>query len=200
MRKFILILASFLICSTAVAENSDEYNFRFSPVGLIVGAIGIDFDIKVSDDWTVGPDVAYWHFVYGSGGTYKNNYDLLAYAFGVRANWFNNGAYTDGLYIGPSLKYVNARISVTDDAGNNLSGTLSGALAECLVGYGWFWSSFNMMLGGGLSSLIGSTNITLTNPSGTVNTVNPPLAGLSLEFSLGWTFSTALRPVGILSL
>jgi hypothetical protein len=100
-----------------------------------------------------------------------------------------NGAFEDGFYIGPSLNYINVRVTNSDEYGN-VSGSVSALEAECLFGYGWFWSNFNIMLGGGLSTILGSPSVTVTDETGAKTEVGnlSHLTGLAIEFSLGWAF------------
>lgn len=60
-------------------------------------------------------------------------------------------------------------------------------LLAVLVGYGWFWDSFNMMLGGGAAVPFGESKVEVTDPNG-VKTEKDVRSGLAIEFSLGWTF------------
>jgi hypothetical protein len=183
------MLSLFLVSAPwAHADGSDQYNFRFSPVTLLIGLVGVDLDIKVSDQWTVGPELAYWHFSLSETGDFTQSVDITAFAVGARANWFLNGTYTDGLYIGPSLKYVSVKATTANDV-ESLSGTASVLQASVLVGYGWFWPSFNMMLGGGLALPLGNQDVTVTDSNGDKVSENISSTGsLALEYSLGWTF------------
>jgi hypothetical protein len=114
---------------------------------------------------------------------------VTAYALGARANWMSNGAFEDGFYIGPSLNYINVKVSNTDSLGT-VSGSVSGLEAQVLFGYGWFWTNFNILLGGGVSTLLGASKVTVTDESGNQTQVGDlsHLTGLALEFSLGWAF------------
>ncbi len=173
----------------AYASDSAQYNFRFSPIGLILGSINIDFDIAIAPDWTVGPTINYWRYSSASDkATFSEDYKTTAYGFGARANWFKNGNFTDGLYVGPSLAYANVKVSTTDTVGTTWTGSASVMLASCLVGYGWYWDSFNMMLGGGASLGLGDTKVKIESSSGSSTEVSTSIAGLALEYSLGWTF------------
>jgi hypothetical protein len=188
MKRILLCLT--LACCTpgAGASESARYNFRISPIGLLVGAVGFDFDIQVAPDWTIGPHATYWHYRLESNTSYfTDKYDVRAFGFGVRANWFKNGAYTDGLYIGPSLFFASTKVT-NNDAFGEWSGTSSGLFATGLVGYGWFWENFNIMLGGGATFGLGDTKVTVMDSSGQSTEVSSDIAGLALEFSLGWTF------------
>jgi hypothetical protein len=193
MRRHLLLLAAIALCTTlawspARADNTDRFDFRFSPIGLIVGSFDVYVDVAIAPEWTIGPALQYWHFSINSGSDFTSSFDITAYALGVRANWFQNGVYTDGLYIGPSVKYANVTLK-TSDSNGSVSGSVSGVLVGALIGYGWFWNSFNMMLGAGANLGVGnSNNVTVTGSSGNTTTTSTSLSGLDLEFSLGWTF------------
>ena len=192
MRRFTilaaLIIAAIFAPRPAHAAASNQYDFRFSPLGLVVGSINLDFDIAITPDWTIGPALQYWHLKINSGSDFTSSFDITAYAAGVRANWFYNGVFTDGLYVGPSAKYANVTLNTTNSSGS-VSGNINGFLAGCLVGYGWFWDSFNIMLGAGANIGIGNSgNITVTGSSGNQTTTSTSLSGIDLEFSLGWAF------------
>jgi hypothetical protein len=189
VKRLFCVLAFILSSSSAFAQGSSgTYNFRFSPIGLIIGAVSADLDVAINDQWTLGPEFSYWHLSFDQTSGLSSKLDLTALSLGARANWFKNGIYTDGLYVGPSLKYLNARASATDTSGASASAETSTAVAQVLVGYGWFWDSFNMMLGGGASTSLGTTSITVQSSNGQQTSENLPAAGLALEFTLGWTF------------
>ncbi len=171
----------------ATVKGSDTVNFRFSPLGLIIGEVDANLDFKVNSNWTLGPELGYWHTKLSSSGLFTSNFDVTALAFGARANWFANGVYKDGLYVGPNLSYASVTLT-TSDATGTITGTDGGLYAGGLVGYGWFWDNFNIMLGGGAIVGLGNTTVSVTDSSGNPTDVSAPVAGLDLEFSLGWTF------------
>lgn len=174
--------------STSAFAANGEYNFRFSPLALLIGAVDLNFDMQVSPDWTVGPSVTFWKFELNSTGSFTEKYTVSAFAFGARGNWFKNGVYTDGLYVGPALQSAKVKVETRDSIGA-VSAEANVLLASCLVGYGWFWDSFNMMLGGGLAVGLGGSDVTVTDSSGNTTTVKArQTGGLALEYSLGWTF------------
>src|SRR4051812_13712918 len=112
-------------------NSTNSMNFRFSPLGLLIGAINISMDFPIDPNWTVGPTLSYWHFKLSSDAGFKSDYDITAFGGGARANWFKNGNFTDGLYVGPSVQYTNVKLTTTD-AGGDVSGTASGLFAGCL--------------------------------------------------------------------
>src|SRR5579871_4675339 len=103
--KFALsLLATLLFTSAVWADGNDTYNFRFSPIGLLAGEASVNFDIRIDPNWTLGPEITYWHYkVSADSSIFSEDYEITATGIGARANWFKNGAYTDGLYVGPSL-------------------------------------------------------------------------------------------------
>ena len=195
---FKLAVASLIICACAVAGASNDggdapsgssswsnkkFNARVSPIALLIGAGLVDFDIRVSDHWTVGPEALYWHNTLSSTGDFTS-IAFNAWEAGVRANWFLDGVFKDGIYVGPSLKYLNFQLTATDTAnGLPASGSANALLAGCLVGYGWFWDSFNMMLGGGLETTLGDAQIKATDSSGNSTNESLPISAFTLEFS-----------------
>lgn len=183
-----IALAAFVFAASAShAEHSDDMNFRFNPLGLVIGAIGVNFDIAVTDDWTVGPEGLYWHLKFDNNSSF-NDFEISAFSVGARANWFKNGVFTDGLYVGPSVKYFSIKATSTDATTYlDREGTASALAAVCLVGYGWFWDSFNMMLGGGLSLPLGNNKVEVTDAAG-VKREESVGGGFAAEFTLGWTF------------
>lgn len=164
-----------------------NYDFRVNPVGLISGAIDANVDFKITEDWTVGPQGIYLHLNLSPSETFNSNYDITAYGFGARANWFYNGAFKDGFYFGPSLEYLTVDLK-TSDAFGPASGTASGLMASGLIGYGWFWDGFNIMLGGGYEAVLGASGITIKDSAGNQQTITANLSGLTYELSIGWAF------------
>lgn len=187
LAALLLILGLSGAADSAFATGG-EYNFRFSPVVLLIGAVDLNFDIQVSPEWTVGPSLTFWKFELNSTGTFTEKYSVSAFAFGARGNWFKNGVFTDGLYVGPSLQSAKVKVETRDSIGA-VTGEANILIASGIVGYGWFWDSFNMMLGGGLAVGMGGSDVTVTDSSGTTTTVKSrPTGSLALEYSLGWTF------------
>lgn len=92
-------------------------NIRFYPVNLVAALVSVDFDFKIADQWTLGPSLSYWKFKIDKGGSFTNDFQINRYRIGARANWFKNGAFTDGLLFGPSIDYVNIDLSTADSSG-----------------------------------------------------------------------------------
>jgi hypothetical protein len=197
LKRLFVVLS--LLCATSfaaakelapvhrVTNSSDTYNFRFEPISLLVGIANVNFDVAMTPDWTVGPQLSYGN--YSGGTTATNNYKLSVstYGVGARATWFRNGVYTDGLYLAPSVTYQATKVSLTDTSGV-ISGEANGVFVTGLVGYGWFWESFNQMLGGGVSLGLGSTVVKVRDSSGNYSETSIQQGNFALEYSLGWTF------------
>jgi hypothetical protein len=173
---------------TSRADNSDSVNFRINPIGIIIGAIGVDFDFKIHDHWTLGPSLMYWRHRSRPSGGQISDIKASAYSIGARANWFMNGIFTDGLYVGPSINLIGAKGEATDVDGTTRSSTANFLTVQGLVGYAWFWKSFNQMLGGGMGVGIGKTRLEIEDSTGKKWESGSLGAGLALEYSLGWTF------------
>ncbi len=190
--KSVLILIMVLLSTSSVfaqavtSTESSKYNFRFSPLALILGIASATLDVVIYPDWTVGPELFYAKFkVNVSGGT-GTTYDVNLASAGVRANWFKNGVYTDGLYVGPFVRY--AKTSIDASGTTTITGEAAGVAIGSLVGYGWFWNSFNMMLGGGAAVAIGDSNIVVTESNGKRTEIPNRGAGFAGEFTVGWAF------------
>jgi hypothetical protein len=185
--RHLLLVAAFAASTSAFAKSEDKYDFRFSPIGLVVGAIDVNLDIAIDPNWTLGPQIGFLHHKFRSDPSFTTDYDVKAFMLGARANWFRNGNYTDGLYVGPSLSFAGVKVETSDSNGPE-SASVSALLASCLVGYGWFWDSFNIMLGGGLTLGLGQSNVDITHSDGTKTSIATNIGGFDVEFSLGWTF------------
>jgi opacity protein-like surface antigen len=191
MKLFSAVFSLLLLVAAVpgfAAESGSTMDFRFSPIGLIVGSLNAGLDFQVTPNWTLGPEGSFWNrHVSAESSSYSHDWDVKAFGIGLRGNWFKNGNFTDGLYVGPSLTYASVKVTNSDVSGD-ISGSASGLFVSGLVGYGWFWDSFNIMLGGGATMGLGDTKIEVTDSSGTKSDVSTSIAGLALEFSLGWTF------------
>ena len=115
---------------------------------------------------------------------------LTALALGVRGNWFRNGVFQDGWYASPVVQYLNAKVATISN-GQDLSASVSVVVLTGLFGYHWFWDSFNLRLGGGLSLKAGPSKIHVeSSNSSYANDVSysPTSLGLAFDFMTGWTF------------
>jgi hypothetical protein len=173
--------------NSAQSKRDFNYDFRVNPVGLISGGIDANLDFKLTENLTVGPQGIYLHAQLSPSGIYTSNYDITAYGFGARANWFFDGAFKDGWYFGPSFEYLKVTLKTTDAVGP-ATGSASGMLASGIIGYGWFWDNFNLMLGGGYASVLGASSITIKDSAGNQTVITANLSGLTYELSIGWAF------------
>jgi hypothetical protein len=182
----VLLSTSAALAQTETSGSGSKYNFRFSPLGLIVGLASISLDIAIHPEWTVGPELSYAKFNVNTSGTNPTSLDVNLASAGLRANWFKNGVYTDGLYVGPFVRY--AKTSINASGATTVTGETSGVAAGSLIGYGWFWDSFNMMLGAGAAVASGESNMVVTDSNGNRTAIPNRGVGLAGEFSLGWNF------------
>lgn len=187
MNRLAALLIGIFMSQGALADSSNIMNLRFDPLGLLIGIASLDLDVKLADNWTLGPTIKYWRLSVSGSGTVTSNFSVSAFAVGGRANWFANGVYRDGLYVGPSIQFGSATVTATDVDGERRA-TASGLFAQALVGYGWFWDSFNILLGGGFNLPLGNAKAEYKDSSGSVEEVTTLRSRLALEFSLGWTF------------
>lgn len=172
----------------AEGDTADNFNFRFGPIVALIGVLDIGLDIVVHPNWTIGPEFTYLKWSLTSSSSFDSNYEITGLAIGGRANFYPDGVFSDGLYISPILRYVNVKV-VTSDTSGEVTGEASPLIATGLVGYAWFWDSFNMHLGGGLSLPMGDSKVKVRNTAGNDDEVEFRRTGaLALEFNLGWTF------------
>lgn len=179
---FLLALVQFSSPANAAGES---FNLRLSPLSLLIGGISMNFDVAVGSNWTVGPEFSYLNFSMSStAATTTDNFSIKAFGFGGRANWFKNGVFTDGLYFGPAVAFSSAEVRR-----GTSSASASLLVATALVGYGWFWESFNMMLGGGIGLPLGEATVKVgSGASQEEVSVRGRLGSLAAEWTVGWTF------------
>jgi hypothetical protein len=158
-----------------------EVNVKVEPLGLISGVLGVGVDIPVSSAWTLGPQLRFTNKT-------VSEYDVTAYSYGVRGNyWLNGAVFTQGWYIGPSFQFIGA--NVKDNTGiNHLSGSASGVGLTGIFGYQWMWDKFNINLGAGPAYYsIGNIKVK-DNQGNSENYKGYRSLGLGIEFNLGWKF------------
>lgn len=176
-----------LILSWSSAHAQNQMNLRVNPLGLLLGGIDATLDFKYDENWTIGPKLSYMSFEASRSGSFTEDFSIKGYSLGARANWFKNGVYTDGLYVGPDLSYSYVKVSSSDTSGT-VTAEGQGLYATGLVGYGWFWQNFNMMLGGGLTAGLLGTQVKVKDSNGNETKVSVRSGGLALEWTVGWTF------------
>lgn len=163
-------------------------NAHFGPVSLLVGSIMGGLDFQVNENWTVGPQVNYWKFNLSStSSSFTSDFEIRQFSVGARGAWFKNGVFTDGLYVSPQLDYKSIKLTTRDSSGE-VSGSLNGVFATALIGYGWFWDSFNIMLGIGGTFGLGDQGVEVKASNGNTTRVSTSVSGLDGEFQFGWTF------------
>jgi len=170
-----------------VANPDDSMNFRFSPLGALIGIYSTQLDINSGDQWTVGPSASYWKMTVDKKDNLVEDIKVEAWAIGVRANWYKNGVYSDGLYVAPSLHYFDADARSRDVLGE-VKGSGTGFTAQAVAGYGWYWESFNILLGGGVSVPMGNAKLTVTDSVGNRTESDAFKTRIAFDFTLGWTF------------
>lgn len=185
--RYLISILIFVSGLSASAKSDDKYDVRFNALGFAFGAFVADLNIAIDSNWTLGPQLGVLHYRIGRDAGFTDDYDVKAYTLGLRANWFHNGNFTDGLYVGPSAKWASAKVTTSDSTGP-ITQSSSATLLSCVVGYGWFWNTFNIMLGGGLTVGLGDSNVKVTNSTGTSATVATNVSAFATEVALGWTF------------
>ncbi|MBP7843821.1 MAG: DUF3575 domain-containing protein [Proteobacteria bacterium] len=162
--------------SPLFAKEGDRYNIRVAPISVLAQVWNLESDFKVSDQFTLGPSVAY--YIHKASGVQTS-----AYVLGARANWFPvNGVFNSGFYIGPSLSYIG--VSAQQD---KVEASLSVWQLTAVGGYHWFWDSgFNLNLGAGGSYQNWPDYVTVNGKKISLETYEN--MSLAIEFTLGWSF------------
>ena len=195
MRRFATIMAVvFFLSSSANAMPEDTKNFRFGPIALLAGGLALDLDFRINEQWTIGPSLGYIKLKDKDRTTDSGDpaeAEVQASALGVRANYYFDSAFVDGWFLGPSFSFAKLEVDVKNKSTlQSASAEVSGAAIGILAGYHWFWDSFNLNLGAGISSFTGPEKVTVNYSDGTKDEVKGPngSAAFAAEFSLGWTF------------
>jgi hypothetical protein len=196
--RFLLALATVLLSHVAFAQSepvpsapasSDKhFNARISALGPLIGLYSLSLDMAVDSQWTIGPNINYWSFKLSSSNSTYSDFTVKSFGVGGRAHWFANGVFNSGIYIRPFVSWNKATARLTDSSGSAVEGSASGMTAGGLLGYGWFWDSFNIMLGVGYSAGLGSTEVKVKYSNGTEEKVSSKTSGLDAEFTIGYTF------------
>ena len=184
------LLLLFFVCfsSRIYAAGEDSVDFRINPLVVLLGGLTFTMDFKIHPQWTLGPELGFVRYKFSSDKGSRDDTTLRSCSVGARATWFRNGVFTDGLYVGPFATYANAGLKLSDSnevARNRANSVFAGAV----VGYGWFWESFNVLLGGGLTLPIGKSKVDVENSTGNRADAYVNGEGIAiLEFSLGWSY------------
>ncbi|NQZ18936.1 MAG: hypothetical protein HRT44_06745 [Bdellovibrionales bacterium] len=186
--KKILSLIFIILVYSPILSAEDERNFRFSTGGPLYRVlVEVFLDFQVSESWTLGPQLG---GQYLGISTLSDNSEVqrTGLEIGARANWHSNGYHEMGFYIGPSLVYVDIQSRTRSGLSANVTNSEPGLYAGAVFGYGWFWDTFNMLLGAGFQTALTSASIEYTDSNNVRYKYERPDFGLPVEFSLGWTF------------
>ena len=175
--------------TTSSSSKEGSVNARISPLGLLIGYFNADVDIKVGDQWTLGPTFSYWGFDVTSSGFTGDSMRVESKSIGARANWYKNGVFKDSLFFSPILQFVSASASGTSrTSGATVSASATVPVLSGLIGYHWFGQTLNMSLGAGLGFGLGSSKVKATDGTTTVESDISRSVGLALDFMIGIVF------------
>lgn len=188
MNRFLLVVV-FLAFSQFSFASETKSNYRFAPVHLLATEIRMVADYKLCEHWTLGPSFMYKNYkVKTSGGTYTTDMDVSTYSIGARGNWFMNGVFSSGIYIGPDVTFYSTKAFAKDTAGNKNFGTAEAGAVSVVLGYAWFLENLNLMLGAGPELPMKKTKVAVSDATNNITTSEVVPQGLVLEFTLGTTF------------
>lgn len=187
MKKLLLTIAAVALTQIAHAGSEDKTNVYFNPVGLALGTLNLGADFAIAPNWTVGAFAGYVNLNLDKSGSLTEEVKIKGYTAGARGNWFMNGTFTDGLYVSPIAMYLNVKGETANNQGN-LDADGNGTYIGGMVGYGWFWDSFNMMLGAGALTPLGDSKIKFQDQTGGPAEEKTIYSTVSAELNLGWTF------------
>jgi len=184
----ILLILSILLPTLSFAfptvqkSETFPYDFTFRPISLLVGVASADILVRTSETWAIGPTL-------GSGSFSVGSWSFRVIDVGGVGVWAPHGIFRDGLYLSPRIEYIAVTGGYTDSVFGNGNASVSLVGVKGLIGYGWFWDSFNIQLGGGLATTLGATTFNLTTNTGNQQTTTYPNAtSVLIDFSLGWLF------------
>lgn len=184
------ILPLFLIllflgqASKVQAGNEDNRNIRLDVA--VPFNLGIAFDFQVSSRFTIGPEISYR--LLGVQSTLTSEVSRSLQGFGLRTNWYKNGVHSDGLYVASSLRYNKINLRTSRGVGAQTLKSEDGLSLSGIVGYGWFWGSFNMLLGGGAELMLQKPSIDYLESGTNFSSRTTESSRLLIEYTLGWSF------------
>ncbi len=179
--KYILLLI-LSVGSFAHADVEDNYNIRFSPLGLLIGLGNARFDFKVDEQFTLGPSVVAWNLNLG---------DVEVRAFGASANgtFYFNRAFEHSWVMDGSLGFASFKVKDKSSITGTEEASASAVVGSITGGYHWFWgNTFNLAVLGGIAfNTVGSVEIKDGTGSvvrkESVSSISPSIGG-----ELGFTF------------
>lgn len=150
--------------ATGEAGNPSQRNFLFrvEPTWLILKELNLDFQFRISDNFTLGPTLSY--MAGGSGVYYGTSISNRFFyndttnrtGVGLRGVYYLNGFQRHSPYVGVFGKYLMNQVS--GKSGSSLFGsevTAKGSFNETVTGvtggYQWVWGRFVMNVGGGVA-------------------------------------------------
>lgn len=166
--------------ASASSNVSKDWNFRFGPVGLLIGLVNLEMDYKINNKFTIGPSLAFWNLK-------LLDVTIRASSIGVQGRYFFDEVYTDSWYGLGKIQASKVKAEIEDN-GVVYTGEGSGGGLSLGLGYHWFWdSSFNMNLGFGVNT--STTKVKVKDSLGNAYKDDAAADGGSfLEFTLGWIF------------
>ena len=186
-----LSFVSFLfvgMMSFAQAAPDDKANFRFNPMVVFMGGLTVATDFKISEQWTFGPELSLTSFKLTSTSGPSEDTAIHTYSITARGNWFRSGVFNDGFYVGPFVSFASAKARL-EDVNGSVTKERTAVFGGAVGGYAWFWKSFNVMVGGGLTLPFGTAKVEVENSRGARTDAYINGNGVAiLEVSLGWTF------------
>lgn len=181
MSKQVQIFLSSLVILLTPMSFAQTMNFRFAPVGVLVGLPSVDLATEISPHWTIGPFAR--GLVWNLGNRHIREVEL-----GLRGDYYFTEVFRDGWFLSPQLSAGYAEAKSTSSY-ENLKGHSQGLNLSGFAGYSWFWNSFNMDLAAGLT-YFGIGPFDLNDSSGAARSTENLFSGLRgyVEYNIGWTF------------
>ena len=181
--KLIALIVLLFASVFARAEDGDyTLNLRSSPLGWVVGP-NVRIDVKIAEHWSLG--------LAGNSLDRKiKTVNLEGKTASLYLTYALYSALTDTWFFDVGVGYGDIRAEASSTATGNqpFERKIHNTVAHYLTGYQWYWSRFNLSLGGGLeTNSDGDTFITDNN--GTIVEKIPIRRTLFiLDASLGFAF------------
>lgn len=213
MTKFLALLFAFALTqaslaaevgesSTRMDSEADDHSFlfRIEPQWLLLKELSLDFQFKLSDNFTLGPTLAYMSqgdgIFYGTkvANHLFNNDKTNRESFGVRGVYYFKGVESSSAYISGFGRFASNQVTSKYSSsyfGNNEKAEFNETSFGVTGGYQWvFGRHFTMNVGGGLATFIHPTEITLTDGNGSSRKfqLDGETLGYALDAGLGFQF------------